>query len=463
MDYGRGVTLRRRPNLINFFYLVGAGLLIQLAGTGYRIWLARRIGAEGLGILQMVYPIYRLLSGMATLGLPLALTKWVAEYLVNQDYLNINSLRDWAQRIVLVTSLIFAALLWASATFLSYTIFSDPRVYQALIIIAVAIPFSALSATYRGYFQGFSSMLPTAASELSEQAVEISTTFLAISFMLPLLPLATFSLPVMGLAWGEVACYLTLLFFLRRHRPDRSDPQPDPDFSRASILKYAWPLMLNQIVTSISMASEGVIIPHQLIAAGYSATNSTGLFGLLTGMAEPVAYFPLIFLTPLASVLSPQVSAAFKTNSLRQIQAKIGRFYLVASVICLISFGAILYHAAPLAQLLYRNRAAAHLIGLLTLGLPFTGILFLNIAILAAIGATDRILLLSLWALALKTCMIITLTPWLGINGAAWAFNITQIFLALASLDQLRQLWPQAVPSIRPRLRRLYHYLKPNH
>jgi stage V sporulation protein B len=73
--------MKTRPNLVNFFYLVGSGLIVQFAGSIYRIWLARTIGPEGLGILQMIYPVYRLLSGIATIGLPMALTKWVAEFL----------------------------------------------------------------------------------------------------------------------------------------------------------------------------------------------------------------------------------------------------------------------------------------------------------------------------------------------------------------------------------------------
>jgi hypothetical protein len=85
-------AMKKRPNLRNFFYLVGSGFIIQLAGTVYRIWLARRIGPEGLGILQMIYPVYRLLSGLATIGLPLALTKWTAEYLAARQYQELNSL-----------------------------------------------------------------------------------------------------------------------------------------------------------------------------------------------------------------------------------------------------------------------------------------------------------------------------------------------------------------------------------
>lgn len=434
--------MKTRPNLVNFILLVGSGLFVQLAGSIYRIWLARTIGSEGLGILQMIYPVYRLLSGVATIGLPLALTKWVAEYIAGGQSVKINPLKKWAARIVFWLSLLIAGLLLISAPFLSRSVFTDPRIQEALIIVAFAIPFSALSAIHRGYFQGFSRMAPTAASEITEQIMEIASTVLLVEAFTKLMPFSNYAAPVFGLTLGEVTCLLTLLVFLKRYTPgpafydQTAEPVPLP---HSQIFRYSWPILLNQIVVSISMASEGVIIPRLLISDGFSSAVSTGLFGKLTGMAEPISYFPLIFLAPLGSVLSPQVSSAFKTKDFVRIKSKISLFYLTSTVLCLASFIWILFTAEPLSRFLYNDRSPTILIQLLVIGLPFTGIAILNISILAAVGATDTILLLSIWGAGLKAFALIILTPLLGIIGAAWAINITQIFNCLTSLHQVRR------------------------
>jgi stage V sporulation protein B len=435
--------LKLRPNLRNFFYLAGSGLIIQLAGTVYRIWLARRIGPEGLGILQMVYPIYRLLSGLATLGLPLALIKWISEYLAVREYDKINALRKWSVNITLVSSLITAVFLFIFAPLLGKSIFTDKRIIEALFIIALAIPFSSLSAIYRGYFQGYSRMAPTATSEITEQAVEISTTFLFITVIMSAgSPLSKYTGPVIGLTMGEVACFLTLLLFMRFKPvkifqvPDQMDYESNIILPRQGIFRYAWPLLLNQIILSISLASEGVIIPRLLMSAGYSAAAGTGLFGELTGMAEPVAYFPLIFLAPLASVLSPQISAAFKTKTPQIIRQKISLFYLAATVLSMISLFIIISSSGFLSITFYNSMAPSPLIRLLVIGLPFTAIAILNTTILSAVGATDKILWISIGSICLKTLSLVVLTPFLGIHGSAWAINITQIFLCLASMAE---------------------------
>ncbi len=451
--------MRKRPNLINFFYLLGSGLIIQLSGSIYRIWLAQKIGPESLGIMQMVYPVYRLLSGTATLGLPLALTKWVSEYLATKEYSGIVSIRKWAVKLVFVIAVINGSLLIFFTPTLSRHVFADPRVRDALYVIALAIPFSALSAIYRGYFQGFSNTAPTAVSEITEQFSEVGVTYLLVCIAAPFLPFSSYTFPLVGLTVGEIVCLISLIFFLnsqtRLKVPNRETIVPKPE-----IFRYSWPLLFNQIVTSTSLASEGVIIPFMLIRAGYSTQVSTGLFGQLAGMAEPVAYFPLILMSPLASVLSPQISSTFKTGSLDPIKRKISRFYLIATVICLIGYFSILFSAAPLAHFLYGESVAVpiRLIKILVIGLPFTGISILNITMLAAVGATDKILYLSLWVAGLKTFLIYTLTPIFGIYGSAWAINIIQIFIGLASLAALWPYLPKSGGVSLPRWRLPFRY-----
>lgn len=430
--------MKTRPNLKNFFYLLSSGLTIQLIGTVYRIWLARRIGAEGLGIFSMTYPVYRLLSSIATIGLPLAMTKWVAEYQAAGEYLSIRALKNWSSQIVLFTSVISAMMLHVLAPFLSHYLFSEPRVEEALKIIAWAIPFSALSAILRGYYQGFSLMGPTALSEVTEQIAEVGTTILGLCLFVTFLPFAPYSYPIIGLTVGEIACLATLLCFIKQPRPGLiPETAADVPIPRTELLSYAWPLLVNQIVVSVSNASEGVIIPRLLIRAGYSVAKSTQYLGYLNGMAASVAYFPLILLFPLGSVLSPQISYGFKSGSMKLIRTKVRRFYLLVTVVSSLCFGILLFTAPILSQLLYHSAIPSPLIKILVVGMPFSALTILNFSILAATGATDKILTISLWSTGLKTALLF-LTGYFGINGAGWAVVITQIFTALTSVLELR-------------------------
>lgn len=449
--------MKSRPNLLNFFYLLGSGLAIHFMGTVYRIWLARKIGADGLGVFQMAYPVYRLLSGLATIGLPMAITKWVAEYLEKKEFNKINQLKTWSLKTVIITSLISSILLLLSAPLLGKYIFTDPRVKSSLLIICIAIPFSALSAIYRSYFQGFSLMAPTALSEITEQISEITTACLLLMFLSPLIKLESSVIPMIGLTVGEIVCFLTVYYFNKYKHSIPINNSNIGNIPRLAIFNYAWPLLLNQIVVSISAASEASVVPKLLISSGYTLSQSTNIFGVLNGMAAPVAFFPLIFMLPLASVLSPQVSSATQTNLSSNFQKKIQRYYLAAISICLTGFFLIFWNAEPLALFLYGNVSSVDLIRLLVIGLPFAGIAILNLTILSAVGSSSIILMLSLWGIGLKTMLFFILIKPLGINGAAWSITVTQIFIFLASFAKISSIF-QLDAKIHPRLPQLFRF-----
>ena len=49
---------KTHPLITGTILLTTAGLLSRVLGFFYRIFLSRTIGAEGLGIYQMIFPVY---------------------------------------------------------------------------------------------------------------------------------------------------------------------------------------------------------------------------------------------------------------------------------------------------------------------------------------------------------------------------------------------------------------------
>lgn len=450
--------MKARPNLQNFIYLLGSGLLIQLMGTVYRIWLARKIGAEGLGIFQMAYPVYRLLSSIAAIGLPMALTKWVAEYYTTGDLQSIAMLKKWSLQVVTVGSIIAAGALLVTAPFLSQVVFVESRVKFGLLVLTIAIPFSALSSTLRGYYQGFSRMAPTAVSELTEQIAEIGFTFLGLTYLTAYIPLAGHHYPIIGLTIGELVCFGTLWAYHREQFLPVQPILPTVQLPKIEILNYAWPLLLNQIIVSTGAAAESAIIPRLLIGVYHTTSESTQWFGILNGMAAPVAYFPLILLAPLATVLSPQVSASLKDPRPQSFKTKLLRYYSAALMMSIVGLIIIYSQAALLSNALFHTLQPVYLIRTLALGLPFVGLAMLNLTILSAAGDSEKILLLSLWAIGLKTALFFAFVPLLGVSGAAWSITMTQIFIFLSSLAEIRPHLARFSLKIHPRWLQQFHF-----
>lgn len=71
--------MRENTFLRGAFILAGAGAITRMLGIFYLIPLPRIIHDEGMGLLQMVRPIYYFAFVISVAGLPVAVSKLVAE------------------------------------------------------------------------------------------------------------------------------------------------------------------------------------------------------------------------------------------------------------------------------------------------------------------------------------------------------------------------------------------------
>ena len=66
--------------------LTGSGLICRLIGFLYRIFLSKAIGAEGMGIYQLILPIYYLSYAISTAGIQTSLSRLVAAATAKKEH-----------------------------------------------------------------------------------------------------------------------------------------------------------------------------------------------------------------------------------------------------------------------------------------------------------------------------------------------------------------------------------------
>ncbi|MEH7417159.1 oligosaccharide flippase family protein, partial [Neobacillus drentensis] len=167
------------------FILLVAGFITRVLGFIYRIVLARSIGEEGVGLYMMAYPTFILVVTMIQLGLPVAISKNIAEAEAKGDHAEIKKILVVSLAITVGLSIVFTPALILLAPILSTTLFTDPRTYYPLIAIAPALPIIAVASVLRGYFQGRQNMRPSAISQILEQFVRITLIATATKTFLP--------------------------------------------------------------------------------------------------------------------------------------------------------------------------------------------------------------------------------------------------------------------------------------
>ncbi|MFD1705516.1 stage V sporulation protein B [Siminovitchia sediminis] len=406
--------------------LMAAGLVTRLLGFINRIVLARVVGEEGVGLYMMAYPTLILVVTITQLGLPVAISKAVAEADIKGDQQKIKRILAVSLAVTGTLSLIFTPALFILGPLLSNILFTDSRTIYPLLAITPIIPIVAVSSVIRGYFQGKQNMKPSAVSQVLEQAVRITLiAFLTKTFLPYGIEYAAAAAMVASVI-GELISllYLFAMFKLKKRFPVRKNFWHALKGGRTTfheLMNVALPTTGSRMIGSLSWFFEPIIVSQSLLIAGVAAGIATKQYGLLTGYALPLLTLPSFITFSLATSLVPAISEANAVRNHQLVEYRLQqalRFALLSgglSVVILFTF------SEPLMKLIYGTENGAYFIQLMA---PFFIFHYYQgplQAILQALDLAKAAMINSLIGNAVKLTVIFVLAsqPDIGITGAA--------------------------------------------
>lgn len=432
------------------FILTVAGILVKIIGSANRIFLSRLLGGEGIGLYQMAYPIYLLALSISSAGIPVAISIIVAERLALGDYRGANRVFKISLALMSFTGLCFAGLLFFGAEFLVESqIVRDPRAYYSIIALAPAVFFATMLSSYRGYFQGFQVMTPTASSQISEQFVRVLTM---ISFAYLLLPLGieySAAGASFGAAPGAFCGLLVLLFCYYKHQKSialQLKLQKDTSVVAAKtivgkIVRLALPVSLANIMIPVVSSLDMLIVPKRLEVAGFGIEQATTLFGYLTGMGLPLIMMATIPTASLAASIVPAISEAYTLADVSNVNKKIAMALRLCALITIPASIGLFVLATPISQMLYATPLAGASIAVLAPAIFFLGLHQVTTGILQGLGKTIIPVINMVISAAVKVVLawILTANPSYGIIGAAIATDIDFVLAVFLNILFLKK------------------------
>ncbi|WP_433945912.1 stage V sporulation protein B [Paenibacillus sp. SN-8-1] len=434
--------------------LLAAGLINRILGFIPRIILPRIIGAEGVGLYQLGYPFFLVIVTIISGGIPLAISKLVAEAESEGQ--------PDRSRAILRTSLIFSIsagflftfLCLFGASWITRNILPDSRVYHTFISMSPMIVIIAVSSVYRGYFQGKQDMIPSATSSIMETLTRILCVLWFSYLLFPMGVAYGAAGAMLGVVAGEIVGMLVLLWQMRRlKRQERNDhsgllleqshsshlEQPHsnhPNSVRRTlrrILGIALPVTGGRLVGSLSYLLESITTAQSLAIAGIATAIATAQYGALQGMIIPLLLLPGALTSSLAVSLVPSLAEAQARGDMRTIHKRLHQSIKLA-LVSGAPFAVIMYvMAEPLCVLLYKNSEIA---GMLKLMAPFAILIYLQGPLQAALQALDqpgKALTNTLIGAVVKIGLILYLAsnPALGIYGAIIAIIVNIVIVTL--------------------------------
>ena len=163
-----GKTERKHQNLLQGSLILGAAtLFVKIIGAIYKIPLGWVLGGVGSGYFSIAYDIYLPIFSIAMAGLPVAISRLVAENVSEGRFRDARRLLKVSKRLFLAVGLVcFVILAVAIPIYTKYI--DEPNALLPMMTIAPSLVFCCIMSTYRGYYEGMRNMYPTAFSQVIE-------------------------------------------------------------------------------------------------------------------------------------------------------------------------------------------------------------------------------------------------------------------------------------------------------
>ncbi len=428
-------NLFKSPFFHATFYLTAAGFLCRLLGFFYRIFLSNVIGAEGMGIYELIFPIYGLCHAISVSPIQTAISKFTAEESKGNGC--INSRRTLHAGLFLSFSLsaLLALSVWISSDWIANHFLFEERCTSLLKIMAVALPFSSIHSCISGYYYGIKKAGIPSLSQLTEQIVRVSSVYLLVSIAqtnhLQITPLFA----VYGLLFGEAASFLfsTLSICLSKNCGSKKATAFWP-IQLKNILLLAIPLSLNRLMLTFFQSIESISIPTNLRLYGMSSTTALETYGVFTGMSMHFILFPAAITNSLAVMLLPAVSEAQSQKNNRRISDMASKSLRFCLTIGILFTGIFLVYGADMGTIVFHNSLAGNYIPTLSWLCPFLYVSTTIGSILNGLGKTKSTFLHNMASLCLRILFIFLLVPRLGMYGYLLGVLISQLLLMLLHL-----------------------------
>ena len=303
---------KKRSFLKGALLIAAGGFLAKIIGALYRIPLTNLIGGHGIGLYQLVYPVYCLLLTVSATGIPSSIAKLTAEKLGRGE--SDKPLFNTALRLFLLIGLFGSLLMVALAPFLASAQGSREVIGGYFTLAPSVLLVSAIS-VLRGFFQGRNDMFPTAVSEVIEQAVKVAFGLFFAYIFRENVPKAVVFL-LLSVSISELVALLVMIA-LYKLSPARKETGKDGGRVAAkAILHTSIPVTLSALLIPFSTLIDSVLAVRLL--GGY-APDPVALYGLFAGGAVTVINLPVSICYGIAAASIPAVATA-KAQMQMQIQ-----------------------------------------------------------------------------------------------------------------------------------------------
>lgn len=422
-----------------------AGLLSRIMGFFYKIFLAGFIGAEGMGIYQLIFPVYSVCFSLCASGIETAISKLTAAKCATGNSGQAIGILKTGLLLSLTLSLGCSFVIFRFSSFLSLYFLKEPRCGQLLRILAVTIPFGTMQSCICGYYLGVHKAFVPSIAQLVEQTFRIGCVFLLQHIYLTNKMEISPAIAVIGLVFGEICSFLFTITCLS-YQPSRlSKEHANIAAYLPEIFSLAAPLTTSRILINLLVSLEAVTIPYALKAYGMEHSQALSIYGILNGMVLPLILFPNALTGSVSLMLLPTVSESQAMGNLEELKHTVKTtfsFCLLLGGLCTLFF---LLFGDLLGSVVFSSTLAGSFITTLSWLCPF---LYLNTtlnSVLNGLGKTSVTFFNGIAGLFIRIVFLWFFVPQFGIKGHLIGLLLSQLFVTFSGCTFLHKYFLRSI------------------
>lgn len=428
--------------------LTGAGLITRIIGFFYKIYLSNTLGAEKLGLYQLIFPIYGICFTLFAGGIQTAISKLVADehgkqqLISNPDRKNryqLNRILRIGLSLSFTIATTLAVLVYCNAEFLAADVLKEPSCEQSLRILAFAFPCCSISSSINGYYYGLKRPGVPASTQLLEQIIRVIAVYYMATVFGKGEAGVTCELAVVGIILGELGSMIFNVVSLGVTKKPFSQKIRDGKMPVIRPLTtYMLPLTGNHLVVSILNSMEAILIPAMLRKHGLSGSEALSIYGVLVGMSIPFILFPSTITNSLAVLLLPTISEANSEKDQRTINQTTQTCIKYCMIIGVFSTGIFILFGKSLGEFFFHNAMAGQFLIVLAWLCPFMYIATTLGSIINGLGKTHLTFINTVTGLGIRILFILYMVPDRGIYGYLTGLLVSELAIALLNYMSLK-------------------------
>lgn len=358
----------RASLLYSTMILTGVSLVAQAVGFVYRIFLSRLIGAEVMGLYQLILPVYSVMTAITASGLTVAVSTLSSEYHALRRRKAVNQLLHTALRLFVLLWAAVAAVVFFGSDAISVSILGDARTQLGLILLLPCLLLTGVENLHKHHFYGVGEVRLPAAVELGEQFIRAGAVLGLLVLLLPQYPERIVGIIVLGMLCSEIFSS-SALTLLRRRRERKctapgGSPEP-PGRLRWRLCRTAAPIGATALLNTLMSSVNAVLIPQRMVAAGMEVSEAISSFGVLFGMTLPLLMLPSAFISALCLAIVPKLTECCAIGDRKSCRDKVGKALAATSVLTLPALALLVPLGPTIGAVLFRDpRAGEHILPL---------------------------------------------------------------------------------------------------